>query len=316
MKTKKTSYIVWKNYQRRAEVLASLLDARLEFMPHIFERKCLRLLDYFLKLIATLTNVLQHQPDLIIFQAPPLFAAIPALLLGVTYVIDAHNVVFQGIWYKLPLSKFIIKQAGAVIVHNFEILKIATTLFPETQFVSIQDPIQYISKPGSKRLENQILVVCSFASDEPVDIIIDSISKLPHYKFVITADINKLQLSQRQRLCKCKNIDLTGFLPTEEYHTLLCTSSAVLVLTTREATQPSGACEALSSDTQLIVSNSTLTQEMFGGWAILVDNTVESIVAAVQALNFQDIDLSSYRDKWNTSVRQAVMTLHTLVDLS
>jgi len=268
-----------------------------------------------LKTIATLRHILKYQPRLIIFQGPPLFAAIPAMLLMVDYVVDAHNAVIQGIWGKLPLSKYIIRRARAVIVHNSEILKLAQTLFQETRFFNLQDPLQHIVRPNSKRLNNQILVICSFASDEPIDIIIDSISKLSNYQFVITADTTKLQPLQQQRLNECQNINLTGFLPTEDYHTLLCTCTAALVLTTRDSTQPSGACEALSSDTQLIVSDSTLTRAMFGYWAVFVDNTVDSIVAAIQALESRSIDLSHYRNEWNNSVHEAISELYLYFDL-
>ena len=40
------------------------------------------------------------------------------------------------------------------------------------------------------------------------------------------------------KLQQLKNVRLTGFLPVKEYHDMLCSSLAALVLTTSEATQP------------------------------------------------------------------------------
>lgn len=310
MEKTKVSYIVWKGYQRRAEVLAAMLDAELKFMPNWFQSKSLRLLDYLGKFLATLKHILLRKPDLVIVQGPPLFTAIPALLMKVPYIIDAHNAAIQGFWQKVPMSKYIISKAHTVIVHNFEILQLAKKLFPSSNFISVLDPLEFISFPNNQRIKNQILVICSFGSDEPIDVIIDTIKTLPDYKFVITADINKIQPLQRKRICECDNVNLTGFLPTEDYHALLCSSLAVLVLTTRDSTQPSGACEALSSNTQLILSESSLTKELFGEWAILVNNSVESIVTAINSLEVKNLDLYSYRNQWNAEVQEELSNIH------
>jgi glycosyltransferase involved in cell wall biosynthesis len=315
MKQPKISYIVWKIYQRRSEVLATRLEAEIEFMPHLFQSKYLRPLDYALKFIGTIKHILQYQPEVIIFQGPPLLPAFPSLLMQVPYVIDAHNATFQGFWSKVPLSDFFIKKAAAVIVHNSEILQLAEKKFPQTKFLSILDPLERIYRANKERIANQILIICSFNSDEPIDVIIESIRKLPDYKFIITADINKLQPTQRQQLRQLNNLHLTGFLSKEDYQDLLCSSLAALVLTTRDSTQPSGACEALSSDTQLIVSETDLTRKLFGDWAILVDNSAESIVSAIRSLELKELELSHYRDEWETLVLENINNLNMFIKL-
>jgi hypothetical protein len=45
-----------------------------------------------------------------------------------------------------------------------------------------------------------------------------------------------------------------------------------------------------------------LIQEIFGAWAILVDNSVPAIVDAIEELNQRDLDLSHYRIAWNKLV--------------
>ena len=134
-------------------------------------------------------------------------------------------------------------------------------------------------------------------------------AELGEYTFIITADINKLSSETAARLQKLDNISLTGFLATDKYHQVLCSSLAALVLTTSDATQPSGACEALSSDTQLVISRTSLTHKLFGEWAILVDNSTESIAQAVRSLSIQELDLALYRHQWNMSVEQEISRL-------
>ncbi|MEC4816901.1 MAG: hypothetical protein SAK29_27065, partial [Scytonema sp. PMC 1069.18] len=143
--------------------MAWYLDAHIEFIPHLFSNKYLRPLDYLLKLLTTVKHIIKYQPDLLIFQAPPVFAAIPALLMRVPYIIDAHNVAIQGFWSKVPMTKYFMDRAMAVIVHNSEILQNAQQLFPNSYVMSILDPLKIISRPEKRRLQNQILVICSFA---------------------------------------------------------------------------------------------------------------------------------------------------------
>jgi glycosyltransferase involved in cell wall biosynthesis len=303
------AFFVWKQYQRRPEVLAPLIDANLKFFPHLFKSKFLRPLDYCIKLIAGVRYIHQNKPNLIIAQSPPLFGALPALIMGIPYIIDAHNPVFQGIWRKLPLTRYLISNSQLVMVHNSEILQLAKKLYPSTLFLKVSDPISTIESEVIRQA-NQILVICSFDTwDEPIDLLIEIIEQLSDYTFVITADTTKLPANLHSRLKACSNARLTGFLPTQDYHHILCSSAAALVLTTSDATQPSGACEALSSDTPLIVSKTSLTYELFGEWAILVDNSVQSIVEAIKSKPFKSVDLSSYRDQWNLSSQQEISKL-------
>jgi hypothetical protein len=137
--------------------------------------------------------------------------------------------------------------------------------------------------------------------------------KLTEYNFVITADTKKLEPATAASLQQLPNVSLTGFLATEDYHQVLCSSLAALVLTTSDATQPSGACEALSSDTQLVISRTSLTEKLFGEWAVLVDNESASIAQAIRSLSVQELDLADYRQRWNMSVQQEITRLSEFI---
>ncbi len=299
-------FIVWKSYQRRAEVLAPLFDAEIKFIPHLFRSKYLRPLDYFYKLVATVIHMIRTRPAYAIVQAPPHYAALPPLLLGVPYIVDGHNGIFQSYWHKLPLFSTIMRKSKAIVVHNSEFLALFGKTYPEKPFIVIADPLQYIEVQTATRKPNQILFVCSFDLDEPIDAIINTIERTPDYNFVITADPKKLPAHQRQRLEACENLHLTGFLSTEEYHNTLCSSTAAIALTNMVATQQSGACEALSSNTPLIATRSSLSEKLFGDWAILVDNNADSIVEGIRNLKTNTLDLQNERTSWNNAVNSGV----------
>jgi glycosyltransferase involved in cell wall biosynthesis len=311
-------FIVWKRYQRRAEVVAPRLKSEILFIPHIFRRKLFRPIDYLYKLLVGCFVALKQKPAFIVAQAPPLYSALAAWLLRIPYVIDGHNPVFQNVggkvaWGKLPMSKVLIRDAAAVIVHNHGILKLAKQAYPNITFFNIPDPLEAIES-GSLRAERQIFVICSFDPDEPVEVLLDSMARLQDYTFILTADALKLPQVLQSKLQGLQNVRMTGFLPIREYHDLLCGSAAALVLTTQDLIQPSGACEALSSNTPLIVSNTPLIQEMFGEWAILVDNSVPSIVEAISQLKTSDLDLSHYRMTWNKLVDGEIEKLLDFLD--
>ena len=312
-------FIVWKKYQRRPEVLASLLNCELKFLPHLFRSKYLRPLDYLFKLALNIKDILVTKPDFAIAQCPPTFSALPALLTKTPYVIDAHNPLFQvEMWQTLPLSQTILNNAVGIIVHNAEMFRLVQEMYSRASLFTISDPIQAIVPPTPQsRLAKQILVIASFDPwDEPVELLIETMKQLAEYSFVITADPNKLDAATAASLQQLDNVNLTGFLSTPDYHQVLCSSLAALVLTTSDATQPSGACEALSSDTQLIISQTSLTEKLFGEWAILVDNDSESIARAIRSLTIQELDLAAYRQRWNESVEQEISRLTEFISKS
>jgi glycosyltransferase involved in cell wall biosynthesis len=304
-------YIVWKRYQRRAEVVAPRLRSEVLFIPHIFRRKLFRPIDYLYKLLVGCSVALRQRPAFIVAQAPPLYSALAAWLLRIPYVIDGHNPVFQNVggkvaWGKLPMSKRLITDAAAVIVHNHGILALAKQDYPDITFFNIPDPLEAIESDQDKRVERQIFVICSFDPDEPIEILLDSMAQLQNHTFILTADALKLPQALQVKLQNLQNVRMTGFLPIQEYHAWLCSSAAALVLTTQDLIQPSGACEALSSNTPLIVSNTPLIQEIFGEWAILVDNAVPDIVDAIEQMKMSDLDLSCHRIAWNKLVDQEI----------
>jgi hypothetical protein len=305
-------FLVWKKYQRRPEVLAPLINCQLKFIPHLFGSKYLRPLDYLIKLISSIKDIVTIEPDFVVAQCPPIFSALPAWITRTPYIIDAHNPLFQvKMWQKLPMTKTLLRNATGIIVHNVEMFQLVKSINPSANLFTIGDPIEAIVPTSpQKRLKNQILVIASFDPwDEPVDLLIETMRKLSEFTFVITADINRLDPETAAKLTRLKNVTLTGFLATEDYHQVLCSSVASLVLTTSNATQPSGACEALSSNTQLVISKTSLTEKLFGEWAILVENSSESIVKAIRSLSVREIELAQYRARWNASLKKEIARL-------
>lgn len=307
------AFFVWKGYQRRSELLAPLLGSELQFFPHAFQSKLLRPLDYCVKFFLTLVYLLRVRPRFVVFQAPPLFGALAAICTKTPYVVDVHNALVQGPWSRMPLNRTFIHRAAALIAHNIEVETILKDRYPHSNIFTIPDPLQVIRGDARKRDTDNILFICSFDSDEPIQLVVDTVKALPEFTFTITADIRKLPRDLKLTLEGCANVRLTGFLATDAYHAVLCSSKAAVVLSTWSAIQPSGACEALASDTPLIVSRTLLTEHLFGGWAALVENNTESLATAIRSLRDNSLDLSIYRQDWNQRVMLGVGELAKLL---
>jgi glycosyltransferase involved in cell wall biosynthesis len=305
----RAAFIIWKGYQRRAEVLAPLLGAEARFFPHVFRSKFLRPLDYLFEGTLTTAHLVRFRPSFVILQAPPLFPALAAILTRTPYVLDVHNALVQSFWSQLPLSGTLIRRAAALIAHNSEMTTIIKEQFPGSRVFTIADPLQAIGDGVRPRDTRNLLFICSFDYDEPVRLILETAAALPEFTFVITADLKRLPKDLQIAFAACANVRLTGFLSTDAYDSVLCSSRAAVVLTTMPAVQPSGACEALSSNTPLVLTRTSLTESLFGDWAVLVDNNIESLVTAIRSLNDDPLDLNVYRSQWNQRVMRGIAEL-------
>jgi glycosyltransferase involved in cell wall biosynthesis len=315
---KQPAIIVWIAYQRRSELLSHLLcRSGPVYFPHYFRGLLLRQLDYLIKLFRTAAYFRRSRPTYAVLQAPPLFAALAAIVTETPYVVDVHNGLVQSFWSKVPLTQLFLERAVALVAHNSEIACALSDRVPAARIVVIQDPIQQIDNGGRARRKGNVLFICSFDRDEPVELILEVIRALPAYHFTITANVQKLSPELRNAYQRCPNLQLPGFLKTDDYHALLTSSQAAVVLSTMSSVQPSGAVEALSSDTPLIVSRTTLTHALFGEWATLCDNDVESVVAAIRSLSEETLNLQAYRARWNREVAIGIADLkHALEGVS
>ena len=124
---KKGVFIVWKKFQRRAEVLAPQFGLEIFYFHYSWEEnsKFHKAFSYILKTLDTL-SVLVKQSSLIFAQLPPTLVlydvAIYSWLTGSTYVLDCHNSMMYANWHKWLFVKRLLK-AGVTIVHNDDVAK-------------------------------------------------------------------------------------------------------------------------------------------------------------------------------------------------
>ncbi|MBN8579076.1 MAG: hypothetical protein J0L96_00285 [Anaerolineae bacterium] len=287
-------FIVWKEYQRRVEVMAPYLGAECFYFHYSWEErsKFFKALSYILKTFNTLKCLLENKPSIILVQfppAPPLYAvALYAWLSGAKYVSDCHLGVTNARWLGWPLVKKLLA-GGVVIVHNEHLVEQTEAELQLKAFV-LRDGIvaKQSHEVGSNALlkdlglypNTYVIFPCSFSADEPIQEMIDAARLLPEIKFVMTWYVEKLAKQIRDSLPP--NVTLTGFLKTDDFNCLFANAGAALVLTKYENVQLSGMQEAMAFGIPAVVTDLRTTRFLYKNYPVYVDNTVASIMQGIK----------------------------------
>lgn len=293
MKIKKSIFIVWKQYQRRVEVMAPYLETEYFYFYHSWEMKSkfLKALSYIPKTINTLRCLFKNRPTLVFLQFPPAPAlysvALYAWLTGAGYVSDCHFGLANAQWLRWPFVKKLLTK-GQVVVHNEHLVKQVEESVGITPFV-VRDGIA--KKQAEDRGKNNLLDTlglspktyvifpCSFSADEPLEEVFEAARSLPAIPFVMTWHAEKL--ARRMQKTLPTNALLTGFLKVGDFNQLFANAGVALVLTKHEAVQLSGMQEAMAFEIPAVVTDLKTTRFLYKDSPVYVKNDSESIAQGI-----------------------------------
>ncbi len=299
MKQSKGLFIVWKEYQRRVEVLAPLLELDIYYFYYSWESrsKFFKALSYILKSINTLICLFQHKPRVVFVQFPPppalYCAAFYSWLTGAKYVSDCHIGITNANWLNWVYVKKLLAR-GQMIVHNEHLVSqvqadlsinpqvVRDGVFKKTTSASKRDNL--LEKLGLSP-KSYVIVPCSFSPDEPITEVIEAAKLLPAINFALTWYPEKLSKTIRDSLPS--NIILTGYLQVEAFNQLFANSGVALVLTEHDAVQLSGMQEAMAFEIPAVVSDKKTTRFLYKAYPVFVENNASSISKGI-AHAFQD----------------------------
>lgn len=318
----KTMFIAWDPYTRRSDLLAQHLGATMHHIYHGQRGKLLQVpVRYLAQSLETWKVLCRERPDVVLVQNPPIFCVLFAFFYAwrydARYVIDSHTGAFVSRrWrWSLGLHRLLSHRAAATIVHNeyqAEIVK-----HWDCRYCVLEDPLGDFSSATCFPISDQcnVAVINTFADDEPLDIIVEAADRLTEVSFYVTGDSKRI--SPRLSAMKMKNCHFTGYLPYDQYVGLLKAVDFVLDLTTREHNLLSGAFEAVSVGTPLIISDSQILRDYFPQGTIHVPNTVEGICEGVRRAQREQSVLQQgilqLRDKLQTEWQQQFSELQCLL---
>lgn len=282
---RKAIWITWENQRRNRETsrslgiklyeMAEIDDIRNPFKKYIFG------------IIKTLLILVKERPKLVFCQNPSLILSLFLVLLKhlvkIKLCVDAHNAgLFPKEGRSIALgivSRFIQRNADLTIVTN-EALKRHVEMNGGHAFI-LQDKIPNISVKKSRRLRGRanILFICSYAADEPYEIVFDAARSFdPSICIYVTGNYKKMGIEASELP---ENVILMGFIPESKYLEMLYSVDATIDLTTRENCLVCGAYESVAGEKPMILSKTEALQDYFSNGAVYTENTREGMQKAI-----------------------------------
>lgn len=282
-------FLVWgpPSHGPRSRVFARELG--IEDLHYVYSTKRRGLLvapfKYTYQAIRTLILLFRRRPRVVFVQSPPSFAVffvyLYSLLARSCFVVDAHSDAMLSPYWTRPrwLHRFLARQAVTTIVTNEHFQEMINS-WGGHAFV-LRDVPTTFETGGDSPLDGNfnIVVVNTFAQDEPLSEVLAAAAELEDVDFYVTG--KKSRAGAALPANPPANVHFTDFLPDDGYYALLDRSEAVMCLTTRNHTMQRGACEALSMGKPIITSDWPLLKKYFHQGTVHVDNTSPGICQGV-----------------------------------
>ena len=283
-------FLVWgaPSVGPRSRVFARELGIDVRFVTSLARRGAITApIRYASQAVKTTRLLLQRRPRLVFVQSPPSLAVMVvglyAVLTGACYVVDAHSAAMSPVWTRpRVLHRALARRAAATIVTNDHlartvrswggralVIRDIPTTFPDLEAVQLPDAFN-------------VMVVSTFAPDEPLEQVVEAARALPEIRFHVTGD--PARAGDRLPGRVPDNVRFTGFLPDPAYYGLMQASQAVMCLTTRDHTMQRGACEALSLGRPIVTSDWPLLRTYFHLGTVHVDAAAEAIRAGIEEM--------------------------------
>ena len=284
-------FLVWgpPGYGPRSRAFGAALGIEVAFITVTRRRGRLSaLVKYPVQAVRTLALLVRRSPRVIFVQSPPGFAVMTVWLYATLgrrrFVVDAHSDAMTSRYWTKPrwVYRGLARAAAATLVTN-EHFAASIRADGGTSLV-IRDVPQSVD--GSRRDAAApgafgVMVVCTYAPDEPIEEVFEAAGHLPEVTFSLTGDPARFG---RVLPPAPPNVRRTGYLSEEAYRDLMASSGAVMCLTTNDHTMQRGACEALWTGRPIITSDWPLLRDYFDRGTEHVDNGAASIAAAVRKI--------------------------------
>ncbi len=282
------AFIAWKPNCYRSTMTARCFGTDLWFVApcpgQAAWRKAIR---YVASLFITAGMLLARRPRFVFVLNQPLPLALLAVLYATLFrrslVLDCHSNAFapQRGAMAASLYRFVTRRALFNINHNrrdaasVDRMGGRSCVIPEIAGqldIGTPTPVS-LARPNA-------LVVCSYTSDEPLDLILAAAAAAPGIQFYVTGDFRKAGPDFARD--KPANMHLLGYLSTDEYLDHLAAAMVVVTLSTRSHIMQMAAEEALALAKPLVTNRSEVLEEVFEDAAIFVRLDAGELARAVE----------------------------------
>ena len=287
MERPSVTFVAWTPISGRSMEIADALggeafclyDLRIASRPLIPIR-------YAVSLVRTIVYLVRRRPRAAIVTNPPIF---PALVVGayawlarVPFVLDSHPSGFGidvRIWSVFePLHRRLVRRATATIVTGPALAEVVARWGGHPEVVHEAPPAWKVDPPRALGARRQVLAVCTFAPDEPVQELVAAAALVPDVEFAVTGD---------RRRCPADvyasappNVTFTGFLHSDDYVRAIAAADVILALTKRPEAVNRAAYEGIYARRPTVISDFPAQRELFR-FSVAATNDPEGIASAV-----------------------------------
>ncbi len=314
-------FIDWSIYQRRSDTLAREMHLEMHFLEwKRFRRKVFFPLRYLGQFIQTLLILKKNKPELVVVKGVPTCAPLAVWLYswfaGTKYIIDAHNITFEGKWGKLfSMLKMIGKGAEVILIHNEPLRdKIGLEAHGMKTFVledRIPDPENNeidISEDFSKDIEHtmvtddntngnipendsggereklRITMISNLSFNEDIAMVVETLGDKKNIEITVTGNTHRARGKTRKLIQQPPgNVTFTGYIPDVEYWDLLGNSDILLINDVRNNVLSCGGYETIAVRKPLVIPRNDATEQYYKMGAVLYDrHDSHSLVKAIE----------------------------------
>jgi hypothetical protein len=285
-----TLFLAWAkpSHSRRSELMARRLGIPLRRIHVLKMKPWLAPLRYLAQAALTVSMLFRERPSLVFIQNPPIFAPLfvwlYCALTGSRFIIDSHTDALHGsLWqWSWPLHRFLSRRALTTLVTNAH-LQGRVQQWNASAHIITDIPSDFpAGMPYPVQHPFNVVMVSSWAPDEPLDEVIAAARRLPEIGIYVTGD--PVQGFKRLPADLPPNVYLTGFLSDDAYYGLLRSVQAVMALTMEDHTNQRGACEGVWLNQPILTSDWPVLRQTFHRGTVHVDNTAEGIYAGLRKL--------------------------------
>ena len=232
-------WITWET-QRRSIELAKQFNCKF----HKFEYS--GIFRYPKCIYKTLKVLFANKPDITFVQNPSMILAALICIYKKKYktklVVDRHttfminknnNLTIANIVFK-TLHRFTIKNADLTIITNYYLARIVEEMGGKALILPDKLPELKPTKYFKVKDGLNILLISSYGEDEPIEEVFKAMDKLKNNSTTLYVSGDCKKLKKQILINVPPNVELTGYLPEEEYVNLMCSVDAVMALTTSD----------------------------------------------------------------------------------
>jgi glycosyltransferase involved in cell wall biosynthesis len=311
-------FITWLPYSQRSQTLAESFGAQPIYLGYLAGKgNLLKIaLRYFLMTLHTVFISLKRRPRLIFVMNQPVFLPLTVFLLSFVvrcqYVIDSHSGLFnKPRWsWSLPLMKYAYRRSLFSIVTNPKHADLVASWGARVEILGAlllgEEPVKVFARPSRPCL----VVIGTFAEDEPIAEMLEACRQLPEVQFYVTGALKNAPQNVIEEAPG--NVSFTDFQPRPAYVGLVQAMDGAIILVKNDNVMQRGAYEATSWGIPIITSDWPILRESFNRGALFVDNTPPTIVKAIRELlarleqfklEVQDL-LGERRRQWEAQIKR------------